>query len=114
MGDLTNERLHHARAPGIAERPIAGRISDQMWHHPILLFRHLCRWPMAEDSFQVGADIAGIEDRPGIHFMEPGKNVQTKGGFIRPMFVDGRLANAGLLSDSIHAGSVDAPLREQL
>jgi len=75
LGDLTNERLHDASAPGIAERSIAGRISDQMRHHPILLFGHFGRWPITKDGFQVGADIAGIEDRPGIHFMEPGKNV---------------------------------------
>src|SRR5690242_2293520 len=114
MSDLTDERLHHTRAPSLTEGSIAGRISDQMRHHPILLFRHFRRWLIAEDSFEIGADIAGIEYRPDIHFMEPGKDVQTKGGFIRPMFVDGRLADAGLFGDGIHAGGIDATFTEQL
>jgi len=114
LGDLTDERLHHTRAPSFAEGSIARRICDQMWHHPILLFRHLRRRPVAKDGFEVGADITGIEHRPGIHFMEPGKNIQTKGGFIRPVFVNGRLANSGLFGNGIHAGSVDATLTEQL
>ena len=59
---------------------------------------------------EVGAEVAGVEDRRLlVETMQIAHHFQTQGVLVLPVLVDGGLAYTRRLGDGIHAGGIDAP-----
>ena len=114
LHQLQPRRLEHAEAPDLAERRPPGGVRHQVRHEAGAQLRAgLGRMP-AQEGDDVGANVTGGRDRgERLRPVERRHDFEAERALVRPVLVDGRLADARRLGDGVHAGGVDAVVGEE-